>query len=252
MKYTQKLPDDSVNISKNNIFTDTIKFLVSIFLIILVSYALLLALSNIIINNLTFEQEKKLLTFVDFDFSLAKENKKLTKILDDLKSCSNIKNDLSVKVMKDEEENAFALPGGTIVVTSKLLENIKSDNELYFVLGHEIGHYLNKDHLKNLGNSIILMVLSFLLPSDIDYISNMSFQITSSSNSKEHELKADEIGLELMYCSLKNVDFATNFFERLKSKYSKFEYMLATHPHPKSRIENIKQLITNKQYIKRD
>jgi Zn-dependent protease with chaperone function len=250
MKYTQKLPDDSVNISKNNILIDTIKFLVSIFLIILVSYGFLLALSNIIINNLTFEQEKKLLTFVDFDFSIAKENKKLTKILNDLKSCSNIKNDFTVKVMKDEEENAFALPGGTIVVTSKLLENIKSDNELYFVLGHEIGHYVNKDHLKNLGNSIILMALSFLLPSDIDYISNMSFHITSSSNSKEHELKADEVGLELMYCSIKNVDFATNFFERLKNKHSKFEYMLATHPHPKSRIKNIKQLITNNQYIK--
>ena len=35
-----------------------------------------------------------------------------------------------------------------------LLENVESENELAFVLGHELGHFRNRDHLRGLGRGI--------------------------------------------------------------------------------------------------
>jgi len=247
MKYTQKLPDESVNVSKNKIFTETLKFLFSFLVLFGIVYFSLIALSTLIVTNLSYENEKKLLTFIDFDIDSTHEDKKLNKILNNLKQCTTLKDDLKVRVMKSDIQNAFALPGGTIIITSELLENVKNENELYFILGHELGHYINKDHLKRFGQGIVIMGLNLILPKDMSFLTNGSFQITNSTYSKEQEYAADEDGLKLMFCSLKNVRDATSFFERInkEDEKSRFSYIFATHPHPESRIENINSIIKN-------
>ncbi|WP_072681122.1 M48 family metallopeptidase [Arcobacter sp. LA11] len=247
MKYIQKLPDESVNVSKNNIFFETFKFLFSFLVLFAIVYFSLIGLSNLIVTNLSYENEKKLLTFIDFDINNTTEDKKLSKILEDLKLCTSLKNDLKVRVLESDIQNAFALPGGTIIVTSELLKNAKSDNELYFILGHELGHYINKDHLKRFGQSIVMMGLNLILPSDMNFLSSSSFQITNSKYSKEQEFEADKNGLNLMFCSLKDMTDAKSFFERINNidKSSEFSYIFATHPHPLNRIENIESIINS-------
>ena len=44
---------------------------------------------------------------------------------------------LRVGVIDEQEPNAFALPGGTILLTRGLLNVTETENELAFVLGHE-------------------------------------------------------------------------------------------------------------------
>ena len=44
-------------------------------------------------------------------------------------------------VWEASQPNAFALPGGWVAVTTGLLEGAGSENELAFVLGHELGHF---------------------------------------------------------------------------------------------------------------
>ena len=46
--------------------------------------------------------------------------------------------------------NAFALPGGTIVMTDQLVEKSKSDDEIMGVLGHEIAHVEQRHSLRQL------------------------------------------------------------------------------------------------------
>ena len=46
------------------------------------------------------------------------------------------------------EVNAFAAPGGYILVTRGLYELLSSDSELAAVLGHEISHCVQRDHYK--------------------------------------------------------------------------------------------------------
>jgi predicted Zn-dependent protease len=51
-------------------------------------------------------------------------------------------------VIDTPEVNAFAAPGGFILVTRGLYELLSSDRELAAVLGHEIGHCVQRDHYK--------------------------------------------------------------------------------------------------------
>lgn len=49
-------------------------------------------------------------------------------------------------VIDDREINAFAAPGGYILITRGLYQLLDNDAELAGVLGHEIGHVVQRDH----------------------------------------------------------------------------------------------------------
>jgi hypothetical protein len=46
-----------------------------------------------------------------------------------------------IKILKDPEPNAFALPNGCIIISTGLLSTIQSEDELVGILAHEISHY---------------------------------------------------------------------------------------------------------------
>lgn len=50
-------------------------------------------------------------------------------------------------VINTSDSNAFALPGGYILISTGLLKKLKSEAELACVLGHEIVHVQNRHHL---------------------------------------------------------------------------------------------------------
>ncbi|MES2337081.1 MAG: M48 family metalloprotease [Pseudomonadota bacterium] len=53
---------------------------------------------------------------------------------------SNAQGDFTVQTLNSPVENAFAIPGGYIYVTRQLLALMNSEDELAFVMGHEVGH----------------------------------------------------------------------------------------------------------------
>lgn len=59
-----------------------------------------------------------------------------------------------VGVLNDRNRNAFALPGGYILLTRGLLEGLSSEAELAFVLGHEIAHIDGEDGLNALKGQV--------------------------------------------------------------------------------------------------
>ncbi len=68
-------------------------------------------------------------------------------------------------VLNGDDPNAFAFPGGWIVVSRGLLEQTDSENELAFVVGHEIGHFKNRDHLRGLGRGVALAIAMSVIAS---------------------------------------------------------------------------------------
>src|SRR5205085_1175167 len=52
-----------------------------------------------------------------------------------------------VGVVNDDSMNAYALPGGYILLTRGLVENLSCESDLAWVLGHEISHVDNEDGL---------------------------------------------------------------------------------------------------------
>lgn len=61
--------------------------------------------------------------------------------------------DHNVYVLEDEEFLAFTMPGGNIYVSTGLLETLQTDDELAFIVGHELGHSEN-DHTHELAQFI--------------------------------------------------------------------------------------------------
>ena len=92
--------------------------------------------------------------------------------------------------------NAMALPGGIVLVTRELLSTLKSENELFAVLAHEIGHI----ELGHCFDAVRFELLSRKLGAEsLGQIADMSAQLLlrhSYSKTMEHE--ADEYAFELL------------------------------------------------------
>jgi Zn-dependent protease with chaperone function len=151
-----------------------------------------------------------------------------------------------VEIDDSAAANAMALPGGLIIVTSGLLDQVESENELAFVLGHELGHYRNRDHLRALGRGVVLsLVFAVTTGSDVAQLGLRVGDLTLRSFSRRQEAAADEFGLALVYTHYGHVDEAWRLFERWddgdESIIDVVTY-LSTHPQPGDRIEELEAL----------
>jgi len=158
----------------------------------------------------------------------------------------------TVYVSKNPSINAIALPGGNIIVYTGLLENTNSENELVMVLGHELGHYAHKDHLRGLGRGLGITVGTLLLfgqdSATSELVSNslLSFQ---GKYSRGQEAAADTYGLEALVRHYGHAGGATDFFTRLAARgHGNSSYLHGSHPQPGDRVNAMKREIARLGY----
>ncbi len=142
--------------------------------------------------------------------------------------------------------NAFAAPGGSLMVTQGLLDLVKSDMGLAMVLGHELGHHQNRDPLRGMGRSLMLGFVTSILMGGSSNLVQMAFNMADVSYSREQELKADEFGFKLLHATFHKTDGAFEFFEKISTsgigQVDKISSMMSTHPYTPDRIERLKTL----------
>jgi predicted Zn-dependent protease len=158
-----------------------------------------------------------------------------------------------VVLVENEAVNAMALPGGVIVVFSGLLEEIDSEEEIAFVLAHELGHYAHRDHLKGMGRGLLLYsMLLFFTGSDSSLTSFVGNSLVGVQMkfSQRQETLADNYALDLMNRRFGRVTGGLKFMGQMaaKEKKGRLAYYFATHPHPEKRIENLKNRAREKNY----
>lgn len=107
-------------------------------------------------------------------------------------------------VIDSEDINAFATPGGNVLITKGLYRKLTNEAELAGVLGHEIGHVVKKHQLKLLQKQQFLDVGAGLLGDKAgknnDAIKKMignGAEICARSLDKDAEFEADRIGMIL-------------------------------------------------------
>ena len=88
--------------------------------------------------------------------------------------------------------NAFALPGGQIVVGRGLLELMRSEDELAAVLGHEIAHVDNRDAIERLQYELASRKLGLV---HLYSLGEPLIQLFQAGYTKDQELEADRAGL---------------------------------------------------------
>ena len=153
-----------------------------------------------------------------------------------------------IGVLEEDTPNAMAVPGGAILVTTGLLKSVRSENELAFVLGHEMGHFKNRDHLNGLGRqlatALVMAVVSGSAAGGTDLL-GLTGRITERSFGRNQELAADRVGLEIVYREYGHVAAAWDFFDQLPEEpelAQRFQGYFATHPVTENRIGVLKTL----------
>jgi Zn-dependent protease with chaperone function len=150
-----------------------------------------------------------------------------------------------VEIDDSESANAMALPGGLIIVTQGLLDKVESENELAFVLGHELGHYRNRDHIRALGRGIVLsLFFSVATGSDAAGLGLKVSDLALRSFSRKQESRADEFALAMVYTQYGHVNEAWRLFERWEDDESFRELVpyLSTHPQAGDRVDSLEAL----------
>ena len=223
MKYVSKQIQTNVNISKNSPLKEFITLLLILFSICLATYVSLGLAINIIVPHISPEYESKLGNLFQSKYINSEETETLNtqQVLDTL--TLQIKAPLhkyKVHVVSENIMNAIALPGGNIIVYTPLLNKMGSENELAFVLAHELGHMHNRDHLKKLGRTLVLGYGSSVIFGKDNYITTI---ITNSlikaemRFSQEQEQQADLYAVDLLNKSYNSVSGSIEFLERISS-----------------------------------
>lgn len=158
-----------------------------------------------------------------------------------------------VNVEKNDQLNAYCMPGGKIMVLSGLVEKLHAtDDELAAVIGHEISHALREHgrermsqaYVQQFGLQALGAYVSGAAGSAAVQAAGMGSQLFFTlPNGREQEREADRMGLELAARAGFNPDAAVTLWQKMsaQSKSAPPEF-LSTHPASQNRIADLKAL----------
>ena len=179
-------------------------------------------------------------------------------ILDTIKNRICIPNQLDpeeirIDLINNKEVNAFALPGGRIIVFSGLITACLNPEELSGVLAHEIAHITHHHVMKKLKKELGLSILATLAGGDsgTEILKEAVRLVSSTAYDRQMEKEADESGvLYLLNAGIDPEDFS-NFLFRLSKKphiQPDVPEWISTHPLPEERVATILNLRKMKSF----
>lgn len=140
--------------------------------------------------------------------------------------------------------NAFALPGGTIIVTDALVRTFPDPDVIAGVLGHEIAHVSEQHGLKRVYRSIGAFLLVALIAGDVGpIVEDMLLEgavLLSLARSRDQELDADRIGIGLAFDAGYDPEALVHLFEHLAHD-GDVPSWLSTHPALDERIPAVRR-----------
>ncbi len=259
MRSVPKQPDTQVNVSPIHPLHEGFVLLVGLCLVAALVFSVIAFSVDLLVPLVSPELEAELLEPVwrQIERQMGpqglKESEALTELL--LRVAGNWEDspyDFRVGIWKEEGLNAFALPGGAILVTSGLLEKMESENELAFVLAHELGHFYHRDHLRALGRGMLINVLLAFTGlgggESVSLLGNTGL-LAERSFSRDQEGAADRFGFEMLYQTYGHVAGGSDFFSKLpdaEQAEGSFSSFTQTHPVSKQRIDALENLAKQK------
>lgn len=157
----------------------------------------------------------------------------------------------------DHTVNAFALPGGQVFITLGLYDKLQTEAQLAGVLGHEMGHVIERHSAQQMAKSQLGQMLVVAVgtgASDDRQSGSSAMMVAALVNqmfqlrySRQDESQADIWGLKLMEEVGYDPRAMIQVMEILKAAGGKGHSieMFQTHPNPDLRIEQIKEYLKN-------
>ena len=247
MEYSPRRPREGINVSKEHPLIEASTLVIALSLIFAVISVALIFAVEIALYFIPEEKEADLFeNWLPEDIiTVAPDDSRLDKLETMLWRLSRhypeSPYDFRIEIDDSEDMNAMALPGGLIVVTAGLLDEIETENELAFIIGHEMGHFKNRDHMRALGRGVVISLV-FIAMSGSGAASDLGASITDLALrgfSRGQESSADVFGLGLVQQEYGHVADSWRFFERMDEIDGEFLELLtylSTHPSPDDRV----------------
>jgi predicted Zn-dependent protease len=163
-----------------------------------------------------------------------------------------------INLIGSQQINAFCMPGGKIAFFTGLLDKLAlTEDETAVVMGHEMAHAL-REHArariaKTQGTGIGLSVLSQLLGLGQlgDLAANMGTQLLSLRFSRDDEVDADLVGLELAARGGYDPQASVTLWEKMSraSGDKTGPAFLSTHPTGPDRITRLRENVPKVQAL---
>ena len=149
-----------------------------------------------------------------------------------------------ISVVKSEIVNAFALPGGYIVVFTGLMQKAESGEEVAGVLSHELNHVLQRHGLNRMVKQIGLMAIVTIILGDqqglIGLMQQVGVELLTLKFGRTQETEADVTGLRLLHRARIDPSGMITFFQRLSEKEDGRVEWLSSHPMSAGRAALLK------------
>jgi predicted Zn-dependent protease len=154
---------------------------------------------------------------------------------------------IHIHVAEASDLNAFALPGGHIVVFTGLLKAVDRPEELAGVIAHEVAHINERHVLRKMIESLGLVLVIQALFGDssglLAVASQSSELLLQQKFSRDFEREADDVGWRYLVTAKINPSGMIDFFTKLEKEVAKSGTahlsLLATHPPTRERIERL-------------
>lgn len=160
-------------------------------------------------------------------------------------------------LVEDDQVNAFAMPGGKVVVNTGLLPVAENDTGLAVVMGHEIAHAVAKHGNERMSQMLVQQMAGMSLAAALQTQPGPTRQLAMAAfgagtavgfllpYSRIQESEADRLGLIFMAMAGYDPRAAVDFWKRMAEKKEGKgpPEFLSTHPADQTRIQNIKQLL---------
>lgn len=182
----------------------------------------------------------------------------LNKILERLLETVDTPFTFRVDIGNDDTVNAFALPGGHIVIYGGLINQADTSEELAGVLAHEMAHVIKRHGVAGLAKQLGLQAILLAATGDTNSVINFGHTLLSMSMSRTQEAEADAVGADMLAKAGISVKGFQAFFERLSRSQSDYGVLnlLSTHPHGEDRAKALtdppgfvsRPLLTNEEW----
>jgi predicted Zn-dependent protease len=156
-------------------------------------------------------------------------------------------------VIESEDLNAFAAPGGYIMLTKGLYRKLQNEAQLAGVLGHEIAHVVKKHQLKVLQKQQLLSMGAGLLSDKyakdnalISKAIGSGAEISARSLDKSAEYEADRLGLSYATRAGYEPYGLAEVLQTLgqsSSSDANVALLFKTHPHPDERLTALSESV---------
>ena len=149
-----------------------------------------------------------------------------------------------ISVVKSDVVNAFALPGGYVVVFTGLMKKAESGEEVAGVLSHELNHVLQRHGLDRMVKQLGLLAVVTIVLGDqqglIGLMKQVGVELLTLKFGREQETEADITGLQLLHRAKIDPNGMIRFFERLSEKDKERVEILSTHPMSEHRAARLR------------